>query len=92
METTIGREVRLGEDQPGPGRYEPLKQSQSHHGITMPASRRSTDERKNLSATDTFIQEQLHLYRKQPGPAEYSNMVSSFSKAHGLQGMVSFTK
>ena len=53
METSIGREARLREDLPGPGRYEPLKQSKSHHGITVPASRRGTSESKNLSATDT---------------------------------------
>lgn len=30
-------------------------------------------------------------YRKSPGPADYKNMVSSFSKAHGPESMVSFT-
>ena len=92
METTIARECRLSEELPGPGRYEPLKKTQSHQGFTISTSRRSTDRNQNLNATESFVHDRLLQNRKKPGPTEYSNMVSSFSKAHGLQGMVSFTK
>ena len=88
-ETSIQADCRL-KDQPGPGRYEPFKTSISKIGYTMSSSSRNSDLTIKLN-NSSFNREQLLKYRKSPGPADYRNMISSFSKPHGPESMVSFT-
>lgn len=89
-ETCIQQDCRLSKEKPGPGRYVPFKTSLSKFGFTMSSSSRNSDQTIKLN-NSSFNREQLLKYRKSPGPADYQNMISSFSKPHGPESMVSFT-
>lgn len=77
-------------EKPGPGRYDPFKTSITKIGYTMSSSSRNSDQTMKLNGS-TFNREALLKYRMSPGPADYRNMISSFSKPHGPESMVSFT-
>lgn len=77
-------------EKPGPGRYEPFKTSISKMGFTMSSSSRHSDQTLKLN-NSSFNREALQKYRISPGPADYRNMISSFTKPHGPESMVSFT-